>query len=489
MKKYMFILLILLTVCFVMVSCSNNDENENGNNLNKTEKDAQQKDNDKELEESNNTTKNNEKNDDDKDKDVATPNEEEQHIEGTVFVKEDENMIRVEAETNLVEGTPTKVSLRRAYGITDVLGGNSEKEEVESDGTVTIDYELGDDFFENYHGLYAEVKIEVEPSDNDLHPNTTEAYGSDGENFNGPFVYQYEVFDPKQKLVAPVVIKIGDEDTEYSIETPERESLPDDYGETEVWMEAEIVDNDHRFFYVEGKTNILEGTRFLGNYYSDDDANTPQIGNNTAVNIEPDGSFFLPVRYESITDNGYIKINSAASYKHENKEQILEMYGENFEKLTGDIVKNEDSHQEIELILKTEGLDVDAPENSHITESDGELKIQVPDDVLFDFDKSDLKDEAKDTLDEVMDILADLDDGLNVQINGHTDNQGDADYNLELSEQRADSVKNYLKNNGDVDHLDLDTKGYGETDPVASNENEEGQERNRRVEIVFDKNE
>lgn len=130
---------------------------------------------------------------------------------------------------------------------------------------------------------------------------------------------------------------------------------------------------------------------------------------------------------------------------------------------------------------------MDAPEDSLVTEDDGELKIQVPDDVLFDFDKSDLKTDAKTTLDEVIDILEALDDGENVHINGHTDNEGDADYNLKLSKERAASVEAYLSNNGDLSHLNIEMNGYGETQPVESNEEEEGRAKNRRVEIVFNK--
>src|SRR5699024_8925727 len=130
---------------------------------------------------------------------------------------------------------------------------------------------------------------------------------------------------------------------------------------------------------------------------------------------------------------------------------------------------------------------MDAPEDSLVTEDDGELKIQVPDDVLFDFDKSDLKTDAKTTLDEVIDILEALDDGENVQINGHTDNEGDADYNLNLSKERAASVGAYLSKNGDLSHINIEMNGYGATQPVESNEEEEGRAKIRRVEIVFNK--
>src|SRR5690606_13805653 len=138
-----------------------------------------------------------------------------------------------------------------------------------------------------------------------------------------------------------------------------------------------------------------------------------------------------------------------------------------------------------ELILKTEGMDIAAPENSLVTEHDGEFKINVPDEVLFDFDKSDLKKEAKSTLDEVINILESLEDGQEIKIYGHTDNKGADDYNLKLSEERAKSVQSYLKKFGDIDHLTLTVKGFGKTKPIASNEDDDGRAQNRRVEIIF----
>ena len=108
--------------------------------------------------------------------------------------------------------------------------------------------------------------------------------------------------------------------------------------------------------------------------------------------------------------------------------------------------------------------------------------------MLFDFDKSSLKENAKETLNEVIDILEEIDKGELVQINGHTDNEGDAEYNLKLSEERAASVEEYLSKHGDIDDIKIEKKGYGETQPVESNEKEDGRKRNRRVEIVFNEN-
>lgn len=485
-----------LCICFLILSaCTDNNENTNeNNNTDETDDNSAQEDVNERAE------KNNDMDEDLEDMDETNDNQEEnmnadasadeeQYIEGKVVVKEDENIFRVELETNLVEGTLVSASLWRAFGIADTLGEKDGGEaEVDSDGTVTLDVEVIDDFYELYQGLFAEMKIEVEPEEHqDLGPKPYEAYGPEGEKFKGPLVYQYEVFEPLQKLQTSIIMEIGGEETEYDIETPEREPLPDDYGETDIWMEAEVVDNDHRFLYVEGKTNLLEGLTLSGDYYTEDEASLPQVIRATSTKVEPDGTFFLPVAYESISEDGYIEIQSGPNSAG-TLEQVFDEYGDDFGNLDGDVVKEKDDHKEIVLILETEGMDVDAPEDSMITEEDGELRIEVPDDVLFDFDKSNLKDDAKETLDDVIGILEGLDDGEDVEIKGHTDNEGEPDYNMTLSEDRAAAVEEYLKDHGDMSHLSIETKGYGEEKPITSNEEEEGRKKNRRVEIVFNEN-
>lgn len=71
-----------------------------------------------------------------------------------------------------------------------------------------------------------------------------------------------------------------------------------------------------------------------------------------------------------------------------------------------------------------------------------------------------------------------------VNIAGHTDSTGDASYNQRLSERRAQAVGSYLTQNG-VGSMRLNTSGYGATQPIASNDNEQGRAQNRRVEITL----
>jgi outer membrane protein OmpA-like peptidoglycan-associated protein len=103
--------------------------------------------------------------------------------------------------------------------------------------------------------------------------------------------------------------------------------------------------------------------------------------------------------------------------------------------------------------------------------------------VLFDFNKAVLKPEARTQLAAVLQALKEQ-PTLRVQIVGHTDSIGSDAYNMKLSKQRADSVANYLVQNG-MPRQDITTDGRGKSDPVASNATAEGRAQNRRVEITL----
>lgn len=103
-------------------------------------------------------------------------------------------------------------------------------------------------------------------------------------------------------------------------------------------------------------------------------------------------------------------------------------------------------------------------------------------DVLFDFGKYDLKPDAKIKLAKLAGIIQ-AHPGLNLAIEGHTDNIGSDEANMKLSQQRADTVHDFLVQQG----LGADTVtavGMGKTDPVADNSTNEGRQKNRRVEII-----
>jgi OOP family OmpA-OmpF porin len=100
---------------------------------------------------------------------------------------------------------------------------------------------------------------------------------------------------------------------------------------------------------------------------------------------------------------------------------------------------------------------------------------------LYDSNSSYMKAEAYPLLDEVASILMQNPE-MKVEVQGHTDNKGSAQYNQWLSEKRAQRVTDYLVSKG-IDPSRLEAKGYGLTQPVASNDTAQGRAQNRRVEL------
>ena len=120
-----------------------------------------------------------------------------------------------------------------------------------------------------------------------------------------------------------------------------------------------------------------------------------------------------------------------------------------------------------------------------------EIHIELQTDVLFDFDKADLKPEAETSLHKVAEVVR-AQPGR-VTVDGHTDSKGADAYNQKLSESRAASVKDWLVRKGSVEPARITTLGLGRTRPVAPNtkpdgsDDPQGRQHNRRVEITIRK--
>lgn len=115
------------------------------------------------------------------------------------------------------------------------------------------------------------------------------------------------------------------------------------------------------------------------------------------------------------------------------------------------------------------------------------IKITFDSGLLFDTEQYSLKPATKDNLNNLSETLQKYED-TKILVEGHTDAAGADDYNMRLSERRAQSVADYIIRLG-VDPSRITTKGYGETQPVASNETAEGKAQNRRVEMAIFANE
>lgn len=125
-------------------------------------------------------------------------------------------------------------------------------------------------------------------------------------------------------------------------------------------------------------------------------------------------------------------------------------------------------------------------------ESGTEIQIELAGDILFDFDKWDIRAEAEEKLAKVGGIIK-AHKSPEIIVSGHTDSKGSEDYNLNLSRRRAESVKEWLARNAGINPSAIKTNGYGESKPIAPNtlpdgtDNPEGRQKNRRVEIVIKK--
>lgn len=124
------------------------------------------------------------------------------------------------------------------------------------------------------------------------------------------------------------------------------------------------------------------------------------------------------------------------------------------------------------------------------TETGFNIQINLSSDVLFDFDKAELKPEADSELQKAADIIRQKGKGL-ILISGYTDSKGTDAYNKRLSLARAQAVKNWFEAQGL--HQNYQTEGLGAANPVAPNTNDdgsdnpEGRAKNRRVEIIVNK--
>jgi len=102
--------------------------------------------------------------------------------------------------------------------------------------------------------------------------------------------------------------------------------------------------------------------------------------------------------------------------------------------------------------------------------------------VNFDFDKATLRQDDMGNLDNDVATLKSWGD-VDIEVAGHTDSMGSDAYNMKLSQQRAEAVRNFLISRGVAENR-LTAKGYGESQPVADNATEEGRFKNRRVELI-----
>jgi outer membrane protein OmpA-like peptidoglycan-associated protein len=115
----------------------------------------------------------------------------------------------------------------------------------------------------------------------------------------------------------------------------------------------------------------------------------------------------------------------------------------------------------------------------------GRYKYCVTLHIEFDINKAVIRPEYNDEIARVGDFMKKYPDTSAI-IEGHTDNVGTAEHNMELSQQRAESVVNYLEEKFGIDRSRLTAKGYGMSHPIADNATDAGRQQNRRIEAIID---
>jgi outer membrane protein OmpA-like peptidoglycan-associated protein len=143
--------------------------------------------------------------------------------------------------------------------------------------------------------------------------------------------------------------------------------------------------------------------------------------------------------------------------------------------LTGAAIGTYMDRQEAELRAQLQGTGVS------VTRVGDQIVLNMPSNITFATDRSDVQPQFLSTLNSVAIILRNYDRTI-VDVYGHTDSTGDDNYNLGLSQRRAVSVATVLANNG-IDQRRFYIEGKGEREPIASNATEPGRAQNRRVEI------
>ena len=196
--------------------------------------------------------------------------------------------------------------------------------------------------------------------------------------------------------------------------------------------------------------------------------------NNVTIYVNENDVRYVSTDIEMV-NNG----DGSGTYTDKSKNLVIENDGKGKAKITFNGQTTEVDAKPLEKPGKLPKLEMVPPVPSIEANS---LLITLDSGVLFDVDKYDIRPEAEEVLKNLATVLKEA--GVkNFEIDGHTDSDASDEHNQVLSENRANSVKNFLVSQGVT--AEITTKGYGESKPVASNDTAEGKQKNRRVEIII----
>ena len=208
-----------------------------------------------------------------------------------------------------------------------------------------------------------------------------------------------------------------------------------------------------------------------GQYTDDSRGITLQVnGDNSAI-------YYLNNENADITI--FNRGDGTANYRDEMRGLEIENDGKGKAKVT---LGSEEIIVDAEPVEKTSGLPLLEPIPPVPSIEANGMLIRLDSGVLFDVDKYNIRPDAYDVLTKLAEVLKQAQIN-SLHINGHTDSDASDEHNQVLSENRANSVKEFLEEQGVA--ATITTTGYGESQPIATNETKEGKQQNRRVEIVI----
>lgn len=487
-----FIFISFLT--FILLSGCNQSQSENENLTVKEEKQLEEvvskemnKVEDELVEDvDDNNTLNENLNDEESEFDDDRPKQGDYNIYIGGEVIETDDKIIIHGESNLIPGSRVVGEVSVGKNVRYFIRPKVEDYDFLADTTELVD-ENGNFYMEIEHpGLHNETEVTVKfHFDGQQNEDVIRHYGDRGQNLEGPYIYKHQgevggrgPDNIYKKAEVKTSFIPGEEKAVRHFSEPEWYTDIDDIGNPRVWIEVEEINDDGEYFYIHGRSNLIEGSRISIKRKNSQKAETL---------VKPDGSFHFKFDYEYEEDAPFVIEFDPSDFQWN---IVEETYGAKGQKLVGNLVETNkfNNKQFIQYEVELQSREIDVPENVDLEIDGSEVTMLVPDDILFDFDKYDLKDDAKKTLEEISETLQNSFNKkeLNITINGHTDNIGSKQYNEKLSKQRADEVKKYLESLLQDSNITFKTEGYGDTKPIASNDTEEGQAKNRRVEIVID---
>jgi hypothetical protein len=241
-------------------------------------------------------------------------------------------LLTLKGKTNLLPESRLMIGMDSVEGT--IIGGN-ESLQVNDDGTFNTELEIPNE----YKGLIR-VSIKFEPS-SDNQP-IKDHYGENGEKLEGSFVRINEDSAAKQSI-ALLTLEVPQDKSNATITIQEPKwEKPEDYGSTTIRIEEPDIEKDDRYLYVEGKTNLLEGTRLRGRL---DIPGFITSGFQDVVDINPDGSYKMiiekPQTNEKLKDVKEYELVISMNLGDNSWNSLKEAYGENGEKLQGEFIVEE----------------------------------------------------------------------------------------------------------------------------------------------------